>query len=281
MLGFKQYLEEKLIIINNGKKYGQIVFLGGGAGSGKGFTKDFFMEGEKFKVLDVDEFKRLYLKLNLLTNKYPELNGLDLKNPIDVAKLHAFIKKKGIVGKSKEIFFDGLEGTTPEKLPNILFDVTMKDMDDMYYYIPLLTCLGYETINMNLIWVLAPIDEAFVNNRSRPRQVPEDILLLTHEGVANVFWKILFKKSDIFKQDLLNGSVYIVSSKKDNTQFHPISPNAKDKKKMPAIKDFVYWQVKKPGKPLDKSKVEEAKSTILQSIPQTDNTIHIFKDLSK
>ena len=42
----EQYLEEKLILYNQGKKYGQIVFLAGGAGSGKGFlTNDFFFLG--------------------------------------------------------------------------------------------------------------------------------------------------------------------------------------------------------------------------------------------
>ena len=31
-----QQLDEKLIMFNNGARYGQIVFLAGGAGSGKG-----------------------------------------------------------------------------------------------------------------------------------------------------------------------------------------------------------------------------------------------------
>ena len=35
---FEEFLEEKLIMLSNGKKYGQIVFLAGGAGSGKGFA---------------------------------------------------------------------------------------------------------------------------------------------------------------------------------------------------------------------------------------------------
>jgi len=38
MLNFQQYLEEKLILYGQGKRYGQIVFLAGGAGSGKGFA---------------------------------------------------------------------------------------------------------------------------------------------------------------------------------------------------------------------------------------------------
>ena len=38
-----QELEEKLILFNGGKNYGQIVFMAGGAGSGKGFAIQNFM----------------------------------------------------------------------------------------------------------------------------------------------------------------------------------------------------------------------------------------------
>ena len=36
----KQNLEEKLIMPNNGARYGQVVFMAGGAGSGKGYAID-------------------------------------------------------------------------------------------------------------------------------------------------------------------------------------------------------------------------------------------------
>ena len=51
-------LTEKLIMFNQGKRYGQIVFMAGGAGSGKGFASKKFMEIDKFKVRDVDEWER-------------------------------------------------------------------------------------------------------------------------------------------------------------------------------------------------------------------------------
>ena len=65
----EQYLEEKLILYNQGKKYGQIVFLAGGAGSGKGFAISHFMEKEKFKVRDVDEWKKGYLELSKIKSE--------------------------------------------------------------------------------------------------------------------------------------------------------------------------------------------------------------------
>jgi len=84
----EKYLEEKLILYNQGKRYGQVVFLAGGAGSGKGFAIRNFMEKEKFKVRDVDAWKTAFMTLADTTNKYPEIKGLNLKNSRDVLKLH-------------------------------------------------------------------------------------------------------------------------------------------------------------------------------------------------
>ena len=38
MQSFKSFLTEKSIVVGNGAKYGQVIFLAGGAGSGKGFA---------------------------------------------------------------------------------------------------------------------------------------------------------------------------------------------------------------------------------------------------
>jgi hypothetical protein len=57
-------LSEKQIIYGKNEKYGQIVFLAGGAGSGKGFAINTFMHGEMFKIRDVDELKLAFQKLD-------------------------------------------------------------------------------------------------------------------------------------------------------------------------------------------------------------------------
>ena len=62
-----QELAEKLLVIGKGKKYGQIIFLTGGAGSGKGFSVKNFLEGEKFKVRDVDEMKKMGFGITSMT----------------------------------------------------------------------------------------------------------------------------------------------------------------------------------------------------------------------
>jgi hypothetical protein len=95
---FRTFLTEKQIIIGKGAKYGQVVFLAGGAGSGKGFATTHFLEGTKFKIRDVDEWKKAFMKLAVLKNNYPKIRRLDLRKPKDVFKLHAFVKEKGNIG---------------------------------------------------------------------------------------------------------------------------------------------------------------------------------------
>ena len=77
MFSFNKFLTEKQIILGKGAKYGQIVFLAGGAGSGKGFAINNFIEGSKFKVRDVDEWKKTFVKIAVLKNKHPKLRRLD------------------------------------------------------------------------------------------------------------------------------------------------------------------------------------------------------------
>ena len=61
-------LIEKLIQFNQGRQYGQIVFLAGGAGSGKGFVKDKLL-GVEGMVFDVDAMKTLAMKSPKINQK--------------------------------------------------------------------------------------------------------------------------------------------------------------------------------------------------------------------
>ena len=61
-----EQLDEKLITFSNRAPYGQIVFMAGGAGSGKGFAINNFIDAAGFKVRDVDEMKKAVGKLDAL-----------------------------------------------------------------------------------------------------------------------------------------------------------------------------------------------------------------------
>ena len=122
-------LNEKLITYGNRKPYGQIVFMAGGAGSGKGFAISNFVDSASFKIRDVDEMKKQIQILNRLgkldirsiLKKYGrniklkdldlirkiekdgyKLQNFNLKNPDHVYALHILVKAIGIKDASLE-----------------------------------------------------------------------------------------------------------------------------------------------------------------------------------
>lgn len=245
MISFRQYLEEKLIMYNQGKRYGQIVFLAGGAGSGKGFAIANFMEKEKFKIRDVDEWKKAFQTLADTKGVYPEIQGLKLSNPKDVYKLHTFVRNKGIKDKTLDLL---LQDSNTNRLPNIMFDITMKDANDIEDVLPKLIEAGYDSKNIHLTWVLTNYAVAIVNNRNRERVVPEDIMLLSHEGAAKSMYEVI--KGKLPRG--LNGGVRVVLNNRDNT-IPWVDPDTKKPMKDHKsgdvlVKDFTYLSFKKEGK---------------------------------
>ena len=245
MISFRQYLEEKLIMYNQGKRYGQIVFLAGGAGSGKGFAITNFMEKEKFKIRDVDEWKKAFQTLADTKGIYPEIQGLKLSNPKDVYKLHTFVRNKGIKDKTLDLL---LQDSNTNRLPNIMFDITMKDANDIGDVLPKLIEAGYDSKNVHLTWVLTNYAVAIVNNRNRERVVPEDIMLLSHEGAAKSMYEVI--KGKLPRG--LNGGVRVVLNNRENT-IHWVDPDTKEPMKDHKsgdvlVKDFTYLTFKKEGK---------------------------------
>ena len=270
MLTFSQYLEEKLIMYQQGKKYGQIVFLAGGAGSGKGFAIKNFMQGELFKIRDVDEWKKAFMKMADLQDKFPEIKGLDLKNPKDVYKMHMWVKKNNIKDRTLDLL---LRDANTKHLPNIMFDITMKDASDIGDIIPKLKEAGYDSNNIHLTWVLTNYAVAIVNNRNRARVVPEDIMLLSHEGAATNMY-------DVIKGKLprgLNGGVRVVLNNRENTIPY-VDPETKKPLKTRqgglVIKDFTYLTFKREGKTIapEADVKKELLSWISANVPKTKLT---------
>ena len=271
-------LEEKLIVYNNGKKYGQIVFLAGGAGSGKGFAISNFMNSQDFKIRDVDELKIAFQKLDELKKftmedllkKYGDkiserdkahiekhvvakgysLKDLNLKTPEHVYALHVMVRATGAKQKTLDLLLDGArEGT----LPNLIFDSTFADMDDLNTYIPQLIDAGYRDTDIHVTWVLTNYEIAIKNNRGRSRVVPEDILLKTHQGAAKTIVQLV--KTGFPRE--VNGGIYVVLNNPQNTMFI-VDPKTgehyKDIKGNKVVGNFMYLTMKKPGKPITSDK---------------------------
>ena len=263
MLNFTQYqkyLEEKLIMFNNGASYGQVVFLAGGAGSGKGFTISNFMEGDKFKVRDVDEWKKISQKLSDISKKYKPssivkkygdkfsdkdikiiqselikpkktLKDLDLRNPQHVYLLHILVDALKIKDKTLDMMLkDSSRKSKKGILDNIIFDITAKDIKSIEKVIPALLDAGYEEKNIHMVWVLTNYEVAVQQNAKRDRVVPADILLQTHEGAALTMNKIT---RNGYVPKGMDGGVYVVLGGAKNTiVFKDSDRNAKSKEEL-------------------------------------------------
>ena len=62
MRSFRRFLAEAFISPNQGANYGQIIFLVGGAGSGKSTAIRNLIDASKYKTVNPDDVKRLMQK---------------------------------------------------------------------------------------------------------------------------------------------------------------------------------------------------------------------------
>lgn len=268
-----QQLEEKLVIVGGGKRFGQVIFLAGGAGSGKGFAIDKLISSSDYKVFDPDAVKDSYLKYNRLTGVYPELNNINLKNPRDVSFLHKWIQDKGFDNKGISQFLS--VARSKDLLPNIIFDKTMKDNGDLETLVPMLEKAGYKKENMHLIWVLTDFRIAVRQNFERRRTVPINILIKTHAGAMENMYDNLIKT---YPYRFINGDAYVILGGSSNTIVFEPSKKSSDgisgttaKSVIPnlIIKSFKYLKVKEAGKPVDHDRSIEKKirAWIYQNAP--------------
>lgn len=279
-------LYEKLVVFGNGAKYGQIVFMSGGAGSGKGFASSAFMESEKFKIRDVDEWKKAFLKLAKLKNMNPELKSLDLKNSKDVFALHQFLKKRKFGGKSikDKTLDDLLIDFKQDRLPNIIFDITGKDVSDFQDVMPKLESVGYNPKDIHLAWVLTDFKVSYTANLTRERVVPADIFLDTHRGASKTMSKLFDAKKMPRGAD---GRFVVIMNNRDNTVYFSSGDTFKgrrvdlknQKKAKAPVSGFYYITVKDAGKPFrpEKEWKEELHKQIVDNVPGGQDDINILR----
>lgn len=283
MKGFIEYqkLDEKLILHNQGKRFGQAVFVVGGSASGKDFAISNFMQSEKYKIRDVDAWKVALIKLDSLAKKVEiehkkkgintqklfgvSASELKLDNPKDVFTLHGMVDELGWKSKTINLILQGAKNK--ETLPNILFNVTFKNKADVYDMIPKLIGVGYLPKNIHMIWVLADYRVSLSRNASRKRVVPSDILLYSHaEAGKNMI--------DVIRGSIppnLDGRIDIILNNSENTIFWTDKKGNKilsGKSKSPTIKSFTYFQFKKEGKSPDRSILSDILAAIAKNAPE-------------
>lgn len=300
-----QYLEEKLLVINNGKREGQIVFLTGGAASGKGFARENFLDNSIFKVRDVDDWKATFVKISKLRNKHKEIQNLDFKNPNDVFAMHKFIVKLGVKDKT---LLNMLKDASQKRLPNIMFDITGKSLSDITKITPILKAFGYDSKNIHLIWILSNYSIAVKSNADRERVVPDDILLKTHEGASNTVYDIITKNT--LPRSILDGQISVILNNRKNTikfkegatrkgngsgediktktrakgdvlrdkDGKSVFTGKKGKESTFVINSFTSMTLKKPGKPVTTRKelLSQLLDWIKENAPRTKATKNFF-----
>lgn len=244
-------LMEKLITFG-GKaypKFGNIVIMAGGAGSGKGFVLNKLV-GVEGKVFDVDELKRLASKTPAIKKRVQkelgvdiEALGKDLKNPENVSKLHDIIANFLGADKGKERMFYRTVLTAPaDRKPNIIFDMTFKEITKLEKVANDASKLGYDKKNVHIVWVVNDIEVAKAQNAKRARRVPSEILINTHRGAANTMGDIINMGTKLKKY--MDGDIVFAFNKVG------VDANlATSGKGGSYVKDANYFYVKKQGKP--------------------------------
>ena len=118
-----------------------------------------------------------------------------------------------------------------------------------------------------------PHSVAIINNRSRDRVVPEDIMLLSHEGAATNMYDVIRGKLPRG----LNGGVRVVLNNRENTIPY-VDPKTKKKVKTKTgniiVTDFTYLTFKKEGKTIapESDVKKEVMGWIASNVPKTKLT---------
>lgn len=264
---------EKLITLG-GKaypKFGNVVIMAGGAGSGKGFISSNLL-GIEGKVFDVDALKSLSLRAKkigeLAKEKFGvDLGAMDLRNPDNVGTLHDIIGNElNLPKKQQSAMFASILTAPSDRKPNLIFDVTMKDIKKLQDISRNIRRLGYECENIHIVWVINDIDVAIAQNQSRSRVVAQDILMQTHRGVALTMSDIV--KGAVEVKQHMDGDIWFVFNKKGVDSTLQMSKTTKGAF---AIKDAEMIKIKQKGKPLDKKKLSnEVIDKIISYVPKID-----------
>ena len=243
-------LLEKLITFG-GKaypKFGNIVIMAGGAGSGKGFVKDKLV-GIEGRVFDVDELKTLAAKTPIIRKRVMDEFGVDLeklaanlKTAENVAKLHEIIgDAMNLPDKRMQVMYASVLSAPADRKPNIIFDVTLKDLRKLEKLTRQVSGIGYEKKNIHIVWVVNDIEVAKSQNVKRDRTVPVEILVNTHRGASQTMLDIINMGKSLKKY--MDGDIVFAFNKVGVDSDVAVSG-----KGGMYIKDANYFYVKRAGK---------------------------------
>ena len=259
-----EFLLEKLVTF--GKQaypsFGHVVILAGGAGSGKGFVKDKLL-GIEGITFDVDALKKLAIAskgINARVKKElkQDLSKMDLRNPDNVRAVHEILSDYlNLPNKKQQAVFSSILSAHPDRKPNVIFDVTLKDLRKLEKLTSGIRDLGYNPRNIHIVWIVNDIEVAKKQNEMRDRRVPVEILVNTHRGAQHTMRDIVTMGANLKKY--MDGSIVFVFN-----QAFVDSELAVSKRGGSYIKNAEFVYVKQPGTmPMDLKQLDTA---VLQKI---------------
>lgn len=268
---YRQYLEEKLLIIGNDKNYDQAIIIAGGIGSGKSFSIQKFLNSGKYKSIDPDELKTQLLdiaKSDEMIKKFPrwetqlkKIKNMDLRNPNSTDYMrHMIYDLPGNPDKTVKtnIFKD--KGRT--HLPNIILDRTLQRPGSSHEDIAYLLEVGYKPENIHVVWVLTDYRVALAQNYGRKRRIWNDVLIQSHLGVKTTMADLVFKKYETFN---INGDLAVVLAGKEMSKISYSNRGGS------VVEDFKYFRIKKAGKRgLDPKAIEQVLKYVEKFAPNYD-----------
>ena len=269
MISFKSYLREEYIelaeklITFAGQaypKFGHVIIMAGGAGSGKGFVKDNLIGAEGI-TFDVDVLKTMAAKTPAIAKKVKDELGVDLKDlasnlkdPENVSRLHEIIGDYlQLDDKRLKTVYKSIIQAHPDRKPNLIFDVTLKDLRKLQNVTRQVKALGYKNESIHLVWVVNDIEVAKAQNLKRDRVVPAEILVNTHRGASQTMNDIVNMGKTL--KNYMDGDIVFAFNKvgvdsalvKSGKPGKKIGMKGKTKTGQ-FIKDANYFYVKRAGK---------------------------------
>ena len=206
MKSFNQYLEELHIAPNNSAKYGQVIFLVGGAGSGKSTITRKFINTTNYKILNPDDLKNLLIQAGKKgVSSFKDMANIDLNTPEGSQKVHHFMRDTKIGSRKARTMIAGLKGN--KNLPNLLFDRTFSFAGEFKKISQNLVAAGYRPENIHVVFVMTDVEIAIKRNKTRSRTLPDKVVRGTNEGARKQFIQLFFKRA---KGAVANGDYYII-----------------------------------------------------------------------
>lgn len=177
------------VVRQNGK-----IYVSGN--SGKGFVLSRLL-GVEGKTLDVDALKAMAIKSTKFAAKVKEETGqdikkFDLRQPENVSRIHEILADVyNLTKNNQKTLFSSVLMQPQDRKPNLIFDVTLKNMGKLESIARNAQDLGYDKSNIHIVWVVNDVKVALDQNAKRSRVVPEEVLMDTHEGAQFTMKKIL------------------------------------------------------------------------------------------